>query len=195
MNTYDEYSLIEKHMYFSKRLFMIDIIGKKLIGELNAKKFIRKTKRKRSILSPDLARIHMLLVDITNVRKFRLRHYYFIQYYLDELLFHQVQNLDKLYVEDETHDLTEIYFAQDWISKNEFPYEFSKSQDLNQYEVNIFIVFLEEYKNFLDDIVKYVASVLDENSSIRKRLVRTAEKIKKRQQGINDILIQFIDIS
>ena len=193
MSEFYEYSKIENHIKFSKKLFALDRKGHNIISELNAKKFIRKTKFGRPVLSDDLAKIHAMLTDVINHRRFTLRLYFCLQYYLDDLLFREVASLHKFYDQDEEHELTQLYFNQDWIRDISIDhYEFKKGTTLELKEALVFISYLREYEDFLTELEDYLKDI-DDSCPIPKKISKIIGRIRHKQKCIWDIVTPVIE--
>ena len=105
MDHYNIYSKIEKHINFGIRLFLIDKKGKHILTEINMKKFQMINKNGKPILSNDMKKISKSLISILNVKKFTPRLYLSLIYFLDELLFKDIEEYNnKFYIdENEAH--------------------------------------------------------------------------------------------
>jgi hypothetical protein len=113
MDVFNEYELIDKHINFSSELHLLNITGKYLIREVEKKKHIRQKKSGNYVFAQDVQSVMNVIIDITNTKRFnKLRLYFCIQYYLDELMFKFIKNLDNFYIEDECYKLTDLYFNQ-----------------------------------------------------------------------------------
>lgn len=113
MEIYREYEIIDEHVKLSSMLHLLNIEGKQLIREIETRKHIRQKRSGNYVFSPEVQTILNSIIDVTNTKRFnKLRLYFCIQYYLDELLFKSVRNLDSFHIEDDCYKLTDLYFNQ-----------------------------------------------------------------------------------
>ena len=109
---------IDNHIKISILLHNINLKGKLIRSIIEDKKHIRIKTSGAYVFLLDIDTIYNVLVDVTNTKRFnKLRLFFCMQYYLDELLFKEVKNIDCFYIEDESYKLTDLYFNQSqWIS-------------------------------------------------------------------------------
>lgn len=189
----DEYSKIDVHINLSKNMYNVDQSGKKLLKELEDKKYVRKLKNGRSVFADDIEIIYNVLVDTLNIKKFKYSYYFCLQYYLDDLLFKEVKQLESFYNEDDNISLTKIYLSQDLWIFDFFIYNWSLSSgcSLNGNDINTFIIFLRDYENMLYSIKCHIKN-LDENNFIKKKLDKIINHIHIKHRFIWSIIENFL---
>ncbi len=195
MNQYDIYSKIETHIKFGIRLFLIDKRGKHILTEIDMKKGQRKTRDGKSILSSDIKKINRSLISILNVKKFTPRLYLSLIYFLDELLFKDVEEYnDKFYIDGNGYDLTKLYFdPETWIQHHDIQrFVLDASPIIDLTEAMCLICFLREYDDFLLDIDCYVRENCKDDKRLRKGFHKTNEKIRCKLKTIWDIVLDVI---
>lgn len=179
---YDEYSIIEKHIEFSKILFLLDKKGIHILNELNVKKTDHSCK--------DITKIYTVLVTILNVKKYQERLYLNLLSDLDELLFKEIKKYDKFYIDDDNYDLTSLYFNQSsWIKDQEIhEIKLYKNGRLDIHDAMYLICYLREYENILLNIETYTK---DKYSDIN--LLKTIYFIRLKLKKIWDVLICIVE--
>jgi hypothetical protein len=197
MDVFNEYEIIDKHINFSSELHLLNITGKHLIREVEKKKHIRQKKSGNYVFAQDVQSIMNVIIDITNTKRFnKLRLYFCIQYYLDELMFKFIKNLDNFYIEDECYKLTDLYFNQTtWntITIDDIPQiKLSDDKFINADEALIFQSYFNQYTYFLDIIIKYIER-LQEVDYIRRKFKNICNRIKNKITNINQIIQKAID--
>lgn len=193
MDKYDSYSQIETHMRFAKDIFGIDSFGKYILDQLNEKKSIRKTKFGRSIFNKSIEQIYNVIVDIVNIHRFKLRLYFVLQYYMDELMFREIKHGDTFYIGDESYQLTQLYLAGSlWVVDYNPPnFILSPGPNLNERDINNIVLFLRKYEDVLYNIKNYIRDK-DDRDVIKKKLYRVINRIRTKHRIIWDSLTLMI---
>ena len=181
MDIFLEYDKIAKHLQFSKTLHVLNEKGKGILKALDERKKIRKKRSGNYVFSTDLGFIYNIILDITNVRRFnKLRLFFCLQHYLDELLFKEVKVLESFCVEDEEYAISTIYFNQDkWYSIDQDDiqiYDFEEKYDINLSELTYLRLYFDEYDTFIADIKGHLAS-LNNIDYIKSKLSRIFTRI------------------
>lgn len=197
MNQYNIYSKIEAHINFGIRLFLIDKKGKHILEEIDMKKFQQKNKKGKSVLSDDMKKINKSLISILNVKKFTPRLYLSLIYFLDELLFKDVDEYnDKFYIDENEYNLTKIYFdPHSWIHQDIQKFILDATPNMDLTEAMCLICFLREYDDFLLDVDCYVRENCKDDKRLRKGFHKTNEKIRCKLKSIWDIVLNVIQNS
>jgi hypothetical protein len=189
---YTDYVKIETHMEFSRVLFLIDKKGKHILSELDSKKFERKKRNGSSVFGEDVGKVYTNLVHVLNVRKFSPRLFFALQYYMDELVFKEVKEYDKFFVEDESYELTKLYLDQSsWISNQdiqEFHLDVGPKFDIN--EAMCLVCFLREYEDLLFSIEEYIRDL--EDKRLKRLIVRTIARMRYKLKIVWDIIVNVI---
>lgn len=190
---YSEYSKIENHIEFSKQLFLIDKKGKNILLQLELRKFERKKRTGGCVFKNDIAKVYTNLVHILNVKKFSHRLYYTLQFYMDELLFSEVDKCNKFFIEDSEYELTGIYFNQSqWIQNQDIQeYQLDFGSELNINESMYLICFLREFETLLFLIEEYIIDL--KYRRLHKILLKTLTRIRYKHKIIWDIVIEIIN--
>lgn len=192
---YTEYSKIESHLEFSKRMFLLDKKGKHILSQLDKKKYEYKKKNGRSIFKSNISIFYINLVNILNVRQFIPRLYFTLQYYMDELLFKEVKKQSKFYIEDDEYDLTRLYSDQiSWLKNQDiqlYKLEISDIFDIN--EAMCLVCYLREYEDLLFSINEYIIDLDDKY--LKKNIIRTITRIRYKLKIKWDITINIINIT
>ena len=122
-----EYNSLEKHIAFSTKLYTINQKGKNILLEISKKKPIRIKRSGEPEYNSQTMQIVQALQDTLNYRKFCFRLFFNLQYYLDELMFKQVNNLKTFFIEDGEYELTKLYCSSVNNFKSKSLVNFSKS--------------------------------------------------------------------
>ena len=193
MDSYTEYGKIENHMGFSKALFLIDKKGQKILDQLEAKKAARFRKNGSPVFEGDVLKVHNILSETLNVRKFSMRLYYELLYYLEEVMFKEINDATVFFVEEEQFELTRLYFDQSsWIHDQEVPlFEFFEGAELNIHEAMYLICFLREYEDTLLTLEDYIKGL--DYKDYRRELHRIIGAIRRKHKGIWTSVIAIVD--
>ena len=189
----DEYSKIQRHLRMSKTMYELDLKGRHIIKELQNKKSTGQRPRSGNyIFESALNVVYKNLLYSLSLKRLRL--YYYLQYFLDELLFYEVQNLTQFYIEDDTYGISKVYFNQhEWITDAVIqPYEFYRDNDLNINEAMYLVCFLKEFDLFLQEIESYLKPY-KHIKYIKSKLSSTIYKLRKRHNKIWTILLCVIN--
>lgn len=189
---YTEYDKIESHMELSRTMFLIDKKGKHILSQFDLKKFERKKRTGANVFSEDVNKIYTTLVTILNVNKFSPRLYISLQHYMEELLFREVSNHTKFYIEDDEFELTRLYFDQSsWIRDQDIqPFQLDTSPVLDSSESMCLVCFLKEYEDFLFTIEEYIRDI-NENKIVNE-LLKTIRRIKIKLRVIWNVVVEII---
>lgn len=187
-----EYIIVEKHIDLSKNLFEVDQKGKYIVEQFNQKKSKGIRRSGNHIFSEDLKIVYRNIHSCCSLK--RLRSFFCLQYFLDELLFDQVRNHNKFYMEDEVYDLSKLYFHQDeWVSDlNIQQYEFFEDDtQINIHEAMYLVCYLKEYEHLLNDIEMYIKTI-KHNNTIKNKLKYAIHRIKKKHKKVWAVLLSTI---
>lgn len=189
---YHEYSKVEAHMEFSRLLFLIDKKGKHVLSELASKKLERRRRNGTSVLIGDVKRLYTQLVHVLNVKRFSHRLFSSLQYHLDELLFKEVKEYDKFYIEDDVYDLTKLYYdPSSWLQNNDIQeFVLDESTDITISESMCLVCFLREYEDLLFSLEEYIRDV--DYIELRNSIMKTIRCIKHKLKVIWDIVTNVI---
>lgn len=196
---YTEYTKLEQHMALSKAMFDLDIKGKHIVKEFQKKKSNGVRKRTGThIFSNDILTVYNNLLNCLSLKRLRL--YFCLQYFLDELMYYEIKNTDNFYIEDNVYSISKMYFAQnEWIPDQQHQ-EFQFYEDTNSININeamYLVCYLKEYDSFLLDIEEYTAPFKGNKnvSRIRSKLRETIHRIRCRHKNVWDILLDIINKS
>lgn len=194
MDIYNEYNKIDNHIKISILLHNINLKGKLIRSIIEDKKHIRIKTSGAYVFLLDIDTIYNVLVDVTNTKRFnKLRLFFCMQYYLDELLFKEVKNIDCFYIEDESYKLTDLYFNQSqWISSNLEIIELSDDKFLNTIEANYLQSYIVEYLDFITNVLIYIEK-LENTNYIKRKLKNIFNRIKNKLSLMNDVLLKIIE--
>lgn len=190
---YTSYTKVEHHMDYSKTMFLVDKKGKNILQQLEEKKYTRKKRNGKSSFKKDIMKIYNMLSDTLNVRRFSIRLYYYLQYYMEELMFKEISGLENFFVEDDTYEITRLYFDQSsWIKDQDVNmYEFYKNDELDINEAMYLVCYLREYENMLLNIEDYIKELT--YKEVKKHLYKTINKIRRKHKGIWEIVVTIIN--
>lgn len=197
MDILSEYESINKHLGISKNMQYLNMKGKFILNKLEKTKYIRKKRSGTCVFLEEVGMIHTAIVKITNVNRFnKLRLYFCMQYYLDELLYKEVKTLENFHIEDDEYSLPDIYFNQElWnpLNEDEVPiYSFKSSEKYFDIDELIFLKFyFREYKDFLYDIKEYVECIKS-TSNLRSKLIRIFNRVLTKISDIDEYLDKLI---
>lgn len=189
---YDEYTKIEQHMGLSKSLYELDQKGKYIIAELSLKKSSGQRKRSGNYIFLDpISILYNNIITCLSLKRLRL--FFCLQFFLDELMYYEVAKTNTFFVEDSSFDICKIYFAQDeWISDTFIQtFEFYQCKELNIHEAMYLICYLKEYDRLLLDVEEYIKPYKD-IKRIKSKLRETIHRIRRRHNSIWNILLDIV---
>lgn len=194
MEEYKEYEKIEKHIEFSTNLFELDLKSRHIILQFNKNKSKGIRRSGTYIFEDKINTIYNNIINCSGLKRLRL--YFCLQYFLDEMMYYDVKNTEQFFIEDNTYNISKMYFCQEeWINNISIQeYEFYKIDDLNMNEAMYLICYLKEFDNFLLKIESYIKAYKD-ISSIKSKLRDTIYRIRCRHNNIWLILIAIINNS
>ena len=198
MNIYNEYEVLEKHIQLSKELDLLNHLGKRIIKDIEHKKHIRQKKSGVYVFTIEINTIYNLLSDVTNIKKFnKLRLFFCMQYYLDELLFDEIKTLESFQIEDESYNLTDLYFNQsswnkiDDTENIEETLNITSDKFLNSDEAMLIRDYELRYKSFLDKLNIYLEH-RNQTNYIRKKISRITNRINNKFTHVTELIDQII---
>jgi len=186
---YTDYEKIEAHLDFSRTFFILDKKGQHILSELEERKALNKKKKS---FSENIHRIYTNLVDVLNVKKLTPRLYCTLMHFMDELIFKEVSDYDKFFIEDDGFDLTKVYFGQSlWIRDQEVQhFQMDEGTDLNINEAMCLICYMREYENFILSIEEYIDDL--DSPGLKKNIEETVDRIRRKLKVIWDIVIEIV---
>lgn len=154
MDSYNEYRRIEQHIGFSKRLQNISTRGLHYLREIEIKKRIGGRRK----YEKDVHGIHHLLGNIIKPRVMLCNNLYSsLIYYLDEMLFYEVQDINDFVIEDDKYPLSFVYFNNaEWNPENDRiqPFVLENNSHMNETEAALLLMLLEDYNTLLQDLLQ-----------------------------------------
>lgn len=188
---HDEYNKIESHISLSKSIYELDMKGRHIINEFIEKKNIGKKRNGSFIFSESMNVVYNNLMYCLSLKRLRL--YFCLQYFLDEVMYHEINKTDKFYIEDNAYNISEIYFGQEnWIYDVVIQkFNFDKENDLNMNEAMYLICYLKEFDQCLLNIEEYIKPIKN-ISKIKGKLRYTFHRIRIRHNAIWTILLSII---
>jgi hypothetical protein len=192
MNSDTEYSKVEHHINLSKSLYDLDQKTKYIINQLISKKSQGTRRTGTYIFEDNITTIYNNLINCSSLKRLKL--YFCLQYFLDELLYHEVKNLNKFYIEDSIYDISKLYFGQEeWITDNLFQtYEFYNTHEFLANEAMYLICYLKEFNSFLLDIEQYI-KVFKDIPHIKGKLRDTIHRIRYRHNHIWNVILEVVN--
>lgn len=194
---YAEYTKLEQHIALSKTMFDLDAKGKHIIREFQKKKSSGLRKRTGShIFSDDILIVYNNILNCLSLKRLRL--YFCLQYFLDELMYYEIRNTENFYIEDNVYPISKMYFGQhDWIS-DQLQQEFQFYEDtvsININEAMYLVCYLKEYDSLLLDIEEYTNPFKGNKnvSRIRSKLRETIHRVRCRHKNVWNILLDIIN--
>lgn len=190
---YDEYTKIENHIFLSRCLYELDQKSKHILRQLSSKKTQGRRKRSNNpIFSEDISLVYSNILLCSSVR--RLRAYFCLQYFLDELLYHEVKNTQRFHVEDHEYPISKLYFSQsEWIADaSPQPFEFYEEPEFNIHESMYIVCYLKEFDGFLLDVEEYIKPLKDIRS-IKSKLRETVHRIRCRHKNVWNVVLSTIN--
>jgi hypothetical protein len=120
--------------------------------------------------------------------------YFCLQYFLDELMYYEVKNINKFYIEDNVYNISKIYFGQnEWITDLYVQkFNFYSEKDLNLNEAMYLICYLREYDNCLLEIEEYIKPIKT-IPKIKRKIRDTIQRIRLRHNNIWTMLLNIIN--
>lgn len=194
---YTEYTKLEQHMALSRALFDLDTKGRHIVKEFQEKKSSGVRKRTGThVFNDDILIVYNNIVNCLSLKRLRL--YFCLQYFLDELMYYEIKNTGLFYIEDSAYPISKVYFGQqDWIPDThlqEFQfYEDKRSININ--EAMYLVCYLKEYDSLLLDIEEYTNPFKGNKnvSKIRSKLRDTTHRIRCRHKNVWDVLLEIIN--
>ena len=190
----EEYTKIENHIRFARHLNEIDRKGKHIIYEFQAKKSKTMNKRTNTYnFESATSRVYKNILHCLSLKRLRL--YFYLQYFLDELLFFEAQNSSIFYIEDAEYNISKLYFGQDeWIADQSYyqKYEFYENTAINIHEAMYLVCYLKEFDLFLIDLEQYIKP-FKEIKRIKTKLRYTIQKIRQRHSDVWKVLLGIIN--
>lgn len=181
---YTEYEIVQKHMYFSKKLYEINAFGKHLMEEIETRKSFRGPRGGCKLLHEPTHSIHDLMGNILKPRVLCNNIYSSLLYFLDELLFSQVQNINVFHIDDDVFPLSFIYFNQDeWIRNWSLQkFVIDDGYMLSEFDSLMLMMFMDHYEEFTIEMLHYLAHIESScvDKRLRKKLVRLVTRLKQR---------------
>lgn len=193
----EEYSKIENHIMLSKSIYELDMKGRHIINEFNLKKSIGKKRNGSYIFNESMTIIYNNLIHCLSLK--RLKMYFCLQYFLDEVMYHEVTKSNKFYIEDNEYNISQIYFGQDdWIYDvmiQHFHFDANKDADstgLNIHEAMYLICYLKDFDHCLLHIEDYIKP-FKTIPRIKSKLRYTFHRIRVRHNYIWPLLLSIIN--
>jgi hypothetical protein len=198
MDTYAEYEKINKHIDLSKEMHFLNMKGKCIVSKLENTKQIRKKKSGNFVIYQDVDNIYNIIVDLTNIKRFNtFRLFFCVQYYLDELLFKEINTLESFEIEDDTFKLSDMYFNQSTLFPlNEYDIEIipfdEKEKNFNVEEAIFLRDFFKEHQSFIKKVNLHIDSIQDIDT-IKLNLKKVFNRINQKIIIAIDFLDQIIN--
>jgi len=183
MGEYETYSNIQTHIQISENLYDIDLRGKYILSEIGTKKNT-KVGRRGLLLLKEYETIYNSINDTINLCRFKSRLYLTLQYYLDEALFNNIsEDQEYFYIEDDSYNLTKLYFdQQQWVRHNGIQ-KFSLVDDDKSLNVDEALLllnsFFKKYEALLENVSALVRDVSDDKRYKRK-IMQVIARIKSK---------------
>lgn len=173
---YREYVSIERHLVYSRQLASLNFVGKQLLREIEKKKNINGRKK----LLPCVYYLYHILGTVVKPRVLCNNLYSSLLYFLDELLFHEVKNLNSFVIEDDSYPLSFVYFnTEDWCPEDHQGFVLDKGATINESEAHLINSFVEDYEVFILLLERDIADVGDDEKLTRK-INRIIGRLKRR---------------
>lgn len=190
---YDEYNQIEKHIYYAKQLYIINKIGKHILHEIERKKNINGRKK----LLANVYNVYHKLDTIIKPKVLCNNVFSSLMYYLDELLFLEVKNLNTFVIEDDTYPLSYLYFnCDDWVTEEIQEFNLDSSFVLNYSEAMLISCYLDTYEGFIMTLESDIKTpyYMDMDQRLIKKLIRIFTRLKKRLVLLKAMMLKVIEI-
>lgn len=176
MSSYGEYTLIEQHMDFSRKLSELDRRARAFIVEMERQKGINGRKQYEKD-------VHDILSILHSLSKPKILHHNLfssLHYYLDDQLFSEITDISFFVVEDEKYPISAIYFDKDrWmIDRVQRHTEFSRTTWLSMRESTALLLFFTDYEDLVRDIDKKISCMKE--GKVKTKLKRILTRMKRR---------------
>lgn len=193
---YAEYTKLEQHLSLSRALFELDAKGRHIAKEFQDKKSTGVRKRTGThVFKDNIFIVYNNLVNCLGMKRLRL--YFCLQYFLDELMYYEIKNTESFYIEDETYPISKVYFGQqDWILDAQLQeFQFYEDKSININEAMYLVCYLKEYDSLLLDIEEYTNPFKGNKSvsRIRSKLRETIHRIRCRHKNVWGVLLEIIN--
>jgi hypothetical protein len=179
---YQEYDIVEKHLYFSKKLNNLNYKGRRLMYELEVKKRLTNSKNK---FIPLVKETFGILTTITKPKSLCNNIYSSLLHFLDELLFMQVKTTDIFIIGDDEYPLSYIYFNHsEWIDDENQDFMLDDDPNINDLEALLINCYIDEYELVSLEIETFLVDIMKEywyvDRKMFKKMLRLLSKLKKR---------------
>jgi hypothetical protein len=176
-DSYKEYTIIEEHLCFSKSLHDLNTKGKRILQEIEKRKYYERKKRYIGFTYE----VYNILNTILKPRVLSNNIYSSMLYFLDELLFLQVKETKDFFIEDEHYPLTYVYFNHDaWMYTDVQDFSMDNGHTLTETEALLLNAYIEEYENFALNLEKYLVSLLEDMANVKKQDRRQDKKLYRK---------------
>jgi hypothetical protein len=144
------------------------------------------------VFTDEVGKVYTNLVHVLNVKKFSPRLYFALQYYMDELVFKEIKEYDKFYVEDEAYELTKLYLDPSaWIPNQDIQtFELDVGPKFDITEAMCLVCYLREFENLLFSIEEYIHD--QEDKRLKKIITRTITRMRYKLKTVWDIVVNVI---
>lgn len=187
INNYEEYTRLEKHLNLSKQLLKVSIAGKDVLSLLERTMGI---KLKRSKLKDDIYRVFATITHTIKPRKSLCNNMFSSMiYYLDEVMYREVQHLDYFFIEDYCYSINKVYYnPREWIDDEDTAPSTGDDDNISDEEIiQCIAAFFENYEALLDIIKDHTAYMI-KSDKLKKKLYRVISKIRTKHKAARDIL-------
>jgi len=184
---YGNYEKIKNHLGFSEDLHILNETGQYLLSQLKEKADPVSHELNDSIVEYIYTSIKMS-VKARNVGTGTF--YNELLCVLDELLFHDVEDMDTFVLNETEHKLTSIYYGQEeWMEKYTLQrFEFSTHASLEEGEVMILMCYINDYNTLIDRIHDHIDDISGAKSWISLKVSKITSKILSRLDKMKEYL-------
>lgn len=193
MEEYLSYGKIQEHMKVSELLYEIDKLGKHLLEEI-CKCKNTKVGRRGILLNKDYDIIYNSINETINVQRFKSRLFLTLQYYLDEALFDITPEIvDSFYIEDDSYDLTKLYFDQEQWMRNVSiqKFQLTPAQDLIAEDSLLINCFFVKYESLIQSI-EILLGDIDEDKRYKRKITQVLSRIRNKHAPATAVILEAI---
>jgi hypothetical protein len=184
---YEEYTRLEKHLNLSRLLHGVSYKGMEALAMLGKTHNI---KLKRSKLKNDIYKVFATITHTIKPRKSLCNNIFSsMVYYMDEVMFREVQHLDNFFIEDYCYSLNKVYYnPREWLEEGEQLVRDDQASDTTDEEVlHMLTNFFDTYDAMLDDIRDHVG-YMHKSDKLKKKIFRVISRIRTKHKAALDIL-------
>jgi hypothetical protein len=186
-----QYDDLQRHIAFSKELYVLNRVGRNILREFADKKAVRVKRSGAAELEDEVDKVYHAISNTVATDSFSSKPGNELAYNLDELLMHQTPDIDTFFYNDETYNTTRMYYAQhEWVSDiddRQLDVLLDASTAFSDNDAAFLVCFLRQYDAFIDRLDAY-ATELETRVVAAGKLRASLRGIKRRHANAHAVL-------